>query len=632
MTKHGVVTTQLAVKQHNISKASKAPKAGSPENTLEKVQGMVKEWLAYRKKLLPAWERDTKLYNNERVEKHYEGVADTFVPMTYSTLETMSAAFMTADYNTEFTPQDIYKYLKDSLMPGYSGTIIGENGVPVEETEEQYLIRAIQNAVEGGAITDDSLDILNALYDYCWEKGDWDEEVGYGIDDGLQIGNGSWWMSLENGLPKLNNVPFPDCVFSARAGEDGKLPFGGRRYLASLKSLKDEVIADPNSPDKTKPRYKDLDKVKQRDVGNKDDMTEKELLEDLLFGSTVAVPNKKDGKLEDEDQVEVIEIMTDERMYTLINRTVLAEDEENFIVTQAKLRDIDPKRLILIPLIIWANNKKKSLLIGRSETSTFWKEQERLNDSTNQKSDAVTRSLLQNYRADPALKSQKNSFSVPGAVIWGTAGQYEAVAPAQTPNVAFTEEASIKNNIRETTATDQLVKGVGSSSDVTATEAKIQVAGAGQRTDKKVKKLEKGPLKRIARLGLQYLRLFVTDPFIVPQKANNGINPLLYNPSKYNYDFEPKVTLTISAQNQKRQDQKESSETFQIVIQDPTNNLEEAKKILYPKMLDLDKDEIKRIVENPNPAPLPGAEMGAADPGLPQPPPAGAPMPMEAAV
>jgi hypothetical protein len=626
-TKHGVVTTQLAVKQHKISTADKAPRTGSSQDTLKTVQGYVKEWLEFRKNLLKTWERDTKLYNNERVERHYEGVADTFVPMTYSTCEAMSSALVTADFSTKFVPQDIYAYLKDRLMPGFTGTTTDELGNETPETEQDYLIRAIQNAVQGGAITDESLEVLNALYDYCWDKGSWSEEIGFGVDDGLKIGNGGWWMILQNGLPKLINVPFPDFVFDPRASEDGTGRFGGRRYLTSLKALKAEVITDPTTQKTTK-RYSNLNNIKKRDANSKDDKTDKELMEDLLLGSTVAKSNKN-GQLTDDDQVEVIELMTDERIYTLVNREVLAEDAENPIVAQAKVRGItDLTQLIKIPGIVWTNNKKKSMLIGRSEISTFWKEQERLNDATNQKSDAVTRALLQNYRADPALKPQAKSFSVPGAVIWGTAGQYEAVAPAQVPAVAFTEENSIKNNIRETTATDQIVKGVGSTSDVTATEAKLQVAQSGQRIEKKVGQLEKGPLKRIARLALQYIRLFIADPFIVPQESNNGITPLLYSPDKYNYDFEPKVTLTISAQNKRRQEQTEAVETYKILIEDPTNNLKEVKRVMLPKIIDLDKDEIERIIENPN-AGMPGMPPDgmAPDAGA---MPSSAPMPMPA--
>lgn len=621
MTKDGVASSQLASKQLPTSKSSKTPKAGSNDDTLDKCLVMINSWLAYRKKLLPDWERDTKLYNNVRVAKHYEGVADTFVPMTYSTLETISSALLTADYSTKFVPQDIYQYLKDRLMPGFDAS--------KGESEEQFLIRAIQNAVQGGSITDDSLDVLNAYYDYVWDTGDWDERIGEMIDSGLQIGNGSLWMTWENGKPKLIYVEFPDYVFDPTATNDDNGKFAGRRYLASLSDLKNETIVDPATGN-VKKRY-NLTGLKKRSKGGKDDQTAKELMEQMLFGSTLELKDDK-GVMKDEvDQCEVIELRTNDRMYTIVNRSCVAEDVENPIITQAKLRGIkDTSRLIKIPGITWKNNGKSSLFIGRSETSTFWQEQERLNDSTNQKGDAVTRALLQNYRADPALKSQKNTFGVPGGVIWGPTGSYEAIPPAMVPNAAFTEEASIKNNIRETTATDQLIKGVGTTSDVTATEAKIQVAGAGQRTDKKIKKLENGPLKRVARLGLQYLRLFVTDPFIVPQKANNGINPRLYVPSKYNYDFEPKVTLTVQAKSKQKQEANDAAQNFSVIIQDPTNNLQAAKEILYPKMFDLDQDEIKQITENPN-AGIPPQSGMPGTPGIPtsmpQGAPAGAPLP-----
>lgn len=591
MTKHGVASSQLASKQLPTSTSSKAPKASSSDDTLDKCLVMVNSWLDYRKKLLPAWERDIKLYNNERVSRHYKGVADTFVPMTYSTLEAISSALLTADYSTKFIPQDIYRYLKDRLMPGYDA----KSG----ESEEEYLVRAIQNAVQGGAITDDSLDILNAFYDYVWDCGDWEECIGEMIDSGLQLGNGSLWMVFEDGKPKLIYVEFPDYVFDPTATDDDTGNFGGRRYLASKRALKEETIVDPQTG-KTKKRY-NLTGLKKRQNSSNDDQTAKELMEQMLFGSTLTLKDDKGVMKDDIDQCEVIELRTKDRMYTIVNRSCVAEDVENPIVTQAKLRGItDTSKLITIPGITWKNNGKSSLFVGRSEIATFWQEQERLNDVTNQKSDAVTQALLRQKRADPALKPQAKSMSVPGAVIWAQAGQYEAISPDQVPPAAFTEEVSVKNNIRETTATDQIVKGIGSTTDVTATEAKLQVAQSGQRIEKKIKKLENGPLKRIARLGLQYIRLFVTDPFIVPQQVNNGINPLFYDPKKYNYDFEPKVTLTISAREKQKQEANDAAENFQIVIKDPTNNLQAAKEILYPKMLDLDKDEIKRITDNPN--------------------------------
>lgn len=587
-TKDGVASSKVASKQQPTQSNSDSGKSSQvSSDALGKVQGYINSWLDYRKKLMPNWERDTKLFNNIRYQKKYQGVSSTFVPMTRSTIETITAALVTGDMNTEFIPQDIYKYLSDNLEKGYTGTRKDANGVEAEETKEQFLVRAIKEALKGGVIKDESLEILNALYDYHWDSGDWDKLFSKFIKSGLKIGNGAFWEVWENGRPKLIYVPFVDFVFDPTCTDDDSGAFKGRRYFSSLSSMKSEVIVDPETGKKKK-RY-NLRGVTTSNIYD-DDKTDKQLKEELLYGSTVS-----DQK--GIDQVEVIELRCGTRQYVVINRSIIAEDIENPIITQAKLRGIDTADLILYPCVTWANYEDDSLYIGESETSTFWQEQERLNDTTNQKSDSVTRALLQNYRADPALKAQKNSFNVPGAVIWGTTGQYEAIPPAVVPGAAFNEEASIKNNIREVTATDQIVKGVGSTSDITATEAQLQVAQSGQRVEMKVDSLARGPLKRLARLTLQYYRLFLVDPFIFPKKSVSGIEPLLYDPKKYDYVYEPKVILNIAAQNKKRQEQREALEAYKMLIQDPTNNLDEVKKIMLPKIVDLDRDEIDRIIE-----------------------------------
>ena len=116
----GVASSAVATKQPSVTNrktTGTATKADS-NDTLKKVQGFVNDWLAYRKTLMENWERDIKLYGNKRYKRGYEGVADTFVPMPRSTVDTITAALVTGDYNTDFIPQDIYKYLSDNLMQG----------------------------------------------------------------------------------------------------------------------------------------------------------------------------------------------------------------------------------------------------------------------------------------------------------------------------------------------------------------------------------------------------------------------------------------------------------------------------------------------------------------------------------
>lgn len=608
-TKDGVADTKVATKQQP------AKTKASGDATLKKLQGFISEWLKYRENLMPNWERDTKLYHNQRYQKGYEGIADTFVPMARSTVETIYAVLGTADLSTEFVPQDIYEYLKDRLMTGYTGTVI-KDGVEVEEAESAYLVRAINTVIGSGIIKDESLDVINDLYRYFWDSGKWRKSVRKMIKSGLKIGNGALWMTYEGGKPKLVAVPFPDFVFDPFCTDDDNGRFYGRRYLASLSELKAETIIDPTS-NKTVKRY-DLRGVTAKSLY--DEKTDKQSKEDMLFGTTG----------DNGDQVEVIELYFGERKAVVVNRAILAEDVENPIVAQAKLRGVPTDELLKYPCATWANYEDESLYIGESEISLMWKEQERLNDATNQKSDAVTRSLLQLYRADPSLKPQSKSFSVPGATIWAQSGQFDVMPQAQVPAAAFTEEMSIKNNIREVTATDQLTKGVGTTGDITATEAQLQVANSSERNNIKVDSLIDGPLDRIARLTLQYIRLFITEPYIFTPKETKGVRPTLYDPKKFNYVFEPKVTLTVSATAKRKQEQRDSVETYKVLIADPTNNLTEVKRVMLPKISDIDPDELDKMIEKPEapaaPVPqeqVPGAEqmpgqMPADAPPMPQ--------------
>ena len=582
-TKGGVADTKVATNQQPTNaKTKSAPR--SNEATLKKLQGYVKEWLAYREKLTPSWERDTKLYHNQRYQKNYQGIADTFVPMARSTVETIYSVLGTADLSTEFVPQDIYEYLKDRLMTGYSGSVI-KDGLQIEESESEYLVRAINEVVGSGIIKDESLEVINDLYRFYFDTGKWRKVVRKMIKSGLKIGNGAVYMTYEGGKPRLISVPFPDFVFDPNCTDDDNGRFKGRRYLASLSELKAETIVDADTG-KTRKRF-DLRGVTAKTLY--DEQTDKQTKESLLFGSTSDIESNG-------DQVEVIELYYDTRKAVLINRAILAEEVENPIVTQAKLRGVPTDELLTFPCATWANYEDESLYIGESEISLMWKEQERLNDATNQKSDAVTRALLQLYRADPSLKPQSKSFSVPGATIWAQANQFDVMPQANVPLAAFTEENSIKNNIREVTATDQLTKGVGSTGDITATEAQLQVANSSERNNIKVDSLIDGPLDRIARLTLQYIRLFITDPYVFTPKETKGIRPTLYDPKKFNYVFEPKVTLTVSATAKRKQEQRESVEIYKVLIADPTNNLQEVKRVMLPKIADIDPDELDKII------------------------------------
>ncbi len=602
-TKDGVVRLDLP---------KQTPKTTAPkeEDKLHEIMELFESWRSYKRRIEPSWIRDNKLYNNERVRANrYRGVSDTFVPMAFSTVETITSAIVSGELNTDFIPQDIYKYIQDKYV---TGVPMPEDIDPndAEIIKQAYLAQKIQDTIQGGVLSDEDLDALNALYDYFWYKGDWDEKLEKLVNSGLRIGTGAWWLTWKFDHPELSTVAFPNYIFDPNSSEDENGKFQGRVYLAYLKDLKDEKIIDPVTQEE-KPRYHGLDQIPEATTTPtkaEEDKTDKELKEDMMYMSTTSTEQGT-------GQVEVIEIVKEDRLYTVVNRKILAEDIEHPVVTQAKLKGIDLK--CYMPGITWANYKDESLLVGKSEISTFWKEQERLNDVTNQKSDAITRALLQNYRVDPSIKTQAKSLNVPGGVIFAQAGQTEALPGSNVPNAAFTEENSIKNNIREVTATDQVVKGVGSTADITATEANLQVAQSGQRIERKVKSLERGPLRSLARKTFLLIRVFIDDPLLIPTNSNKGVLPKLFDPRKYNQDYEPRVILNINHKQQMRSERESALNAYTLLIQDPTNNLEEVKRALLPKIVDLDKAQLDQIIAQ-SPGQMP--QMGAMpEPGMQEP-------------
>jgi hypothetical protein len=111
------------------------------------------------------------------------------------------------------------------------------------------------------------------------------------------------------------------------------------------------------------------------------------------------------------------------------------------------------------------------------------------------------------------------------------------------------------------------------------------------------------------------IRLFIADPMLVPQDASNGIKVMYFDPKKYTMPFEPKVKLTIDNKNKQHAEQSEARENYKALIADPTNNLEEVKKLYIPKFTGLDKDEVNRIITQPT-QPM-GADTGApVDPSM----------------
>lgn len=550
------------------------------------------------------WERDWKLYNNQRVRQAYEGLTDTFVPMAFSTVETMVAALGNSRPRFDWTPLDPMKQKKTEA--------------------------------------------LNSLLDDFWEADRWDVKIFEALRENLKVGTAGLFFYWDIDRPRMIHFSVRDAIIDPTATSPENLGYGGRRYYSTLEELETYEIVDIDPESKT---YGDMVKrfklPSKEEIGAmKHDDTDQDI-KSMFMGSTL--PNAA------EHQVELIEIWDKDRVVTMLNRAFIIEDIENPYKEQAEKRgDKNPKGLI--PFVFLRNYTDVSIFYGKSEIEPIAALQERLNDMDNQEGDYIIKQLAPQRWLDPVNQDWLDLIDNDPDTVYpfkeGTMGFYN---PPILPANSFNERMNIKNEIRETTAIDQVAKGAANVKNTTATEVNAQLNQASQRIEIKARMLEKDGFFYMGELLFRMIQLYITDPMVVSaegmesQEATeytmpNGevielpSNTQIFDPAEYIGDWVPNVTLEIDSENKKANSKKENLQAYQILIQDPTNNLDEIKKILLPKIFDLSQEDIDLIITPPEPVVDPNAiptdglpvdpSQAAAAPALPQlpPQPTGVPM------
>lgn len=546
--------------------------SGPSDEAADVVKDFKKSWSYAQTNHHPRWERNGKLYNNQRVYEGYKGITNTFIPMTFSVVETITASLANGRPNIEFVPQDMYSYISTYLKTGVKP----------------------------------DMKPLNSMFDYYWDADSWDLKTVKTVRNGLIEGTSAEYLWWDGNKPRIINLAVrdliidPDCPDPLYLWTNPTDYFSGRRYLTNLDALKAEEIVDPDTG-KMQPRFQNLDKVQSlASVTPAGELTEREI-KDMQLGSL-----QSDA---DNDQVEVIEINYGDRIKSVANRNVVIEDREN----KLGIHNIAIHRFIA----------DESIIYGKSVIDPIAQEQELLNDVTNQRVDAVTDALNPMSELDPAYASWINKVkNAPGAVYPFKPGSLQPIAKNPIPQAAFQETMDMKNSIREATAADQVIMGVNTSWRSTATEIKAQLAQAGQRFDLYVMMLEKEAFYQRAKIVYKMMRTYLKGPQLVPTSSIDGPKFYVFNPENYDDTYEPQIKLSasIDADNQKQQEQ--ATQAYQEMIADPTNDLWQIKKTLYPKMFSMTEEELDKII---GPQPPQGGMPGGLPGGLPGGPPGAAP-------
>jgi hypothetical protein len=506
------------------------------------------------------WERNWKLYNNKRALVGYKGITNTFVPMTFGTVETITAALCAGRPSIDFMPQDMYKY--------------------------------IQAYYQSGKKPD--LKALNAQFDYYWDCDNWDLKTIKTVRSGLLYGTSCEWVYWDGDKPRVINMNVRDAIIDPSLSDPMQLwtdpdnYYTGRRYHTTLEALKSVKIVDPKTGE-LKDRFKNLDKITGGN-GNSSEDTDKQLKE-MQLGALSS----------DKDTIEIIEIVDGKKIKTVANRSALIEDRDN--------------ELGIHNLVIHRFIADESIIYGKAIVDPIAHPQELLNDVTNQRTDAVTDALNPQSTLDPVYASWIPKMkNLPSTVYPFKPGSYAYLIKPRIDGAAFSETSLIKNDIREATASDQVVKGVTADTKTTATEVKAQINQAGERFEIYVRMLENEGLRQRAKIVFKMMLHYVKDKQLVPQNTMQGPKFRAFDPQDFDDSYEPSIRLEASVKNTKQQDSAAAIQAYQAIIADPTNDLWQAKKILYPKMFNIEEEELDLIIGQQPPQPQ-GMGMGA-DPAM----------------
>jgi len=135
------------------------------------------------------------------------------------------------------------------------------------------------------------------------------------------------------------------------------------------------------------------------------------------------------------------------------------------------------------------------------------------------------------------------------------------------------------------------------SDKTTATEIKAQMGQADQRITEKAQTLANDFFFQEAKIVLKMLQLYAPDKLYVRTIQDANVSFEKVDMSRFVGDYTPMVTLDIQKRYEEAQQQQAYMQAFQMIIQDPTNNLLAAKQILYKKMMpSLTDEEIEQII------------------------------------
>lgn len=540
----------------------KKKQSGEKDTELTKwLSKFERSWNYAKQNYHQKWENNWKLYHNIRVKRSHDGVVKTFVPMVNSAVNTIVAELFNSNPLVNYRPNH-----------------------PDQEADTK---------------------VLNEIYSDFALRDNWVQKNKINGRQGLITGNFcafyEWVEERNGGYVHKINIPIRDMIIDPSSSSYEDWRYVGRRFFADKKSLEEETIYDFKT-DSYKKRYKNLDEVVSGGKDEDDDKSKK----DQAIGS---IDN-------DKDRVELIEIWTKEHVVVIANRTTIIEERENphYSIAksqlaqrkvEAKIRgeSVDEHDKIdgLLPFAHGRIYADISLPYGDSDVDIIADQQELLNELTELNIEALLYTLYPEKTLDPKFSEWIDDmdpapgkiYPLPnGAMVWNN--------PPSIPTGITQERLNIKDEIRESSAISRISKGASATDSTTATEIRNMLGQMDSRIQEKAQTLANEFFFQEAKIVLKLIQLYAPEQMWVRTLQDANVSFTEVNPRAFLGEYTPMITLGVQRKLQESEERDSYTQAYQILIQDPTNNLPALKRIMFRKMFpELTQEEIEQIIEPP---------------------------------
>lgn len=540
----------------------KKKQSGEKDTKLTKWLGKFeRSWNYAKQNYHQKWENNWKLYRNIRVKRSHDGVVQTFVPMVNSAVNTIVAELFNSNPLVNYVPNH-----------------------PDQEADTK---------------------VLNEIYADFALRDNWVQKNKVNGRQGLITGNFcafyEWIDDRDGGYVHKINIPIRDMIIDPSSSSYEGWKYVGRRFFADKKSLEEETIYDFKT-DSYKKRYKNLDEIISGGKDEDDDKSKK----DQMIGSI------DDNK----DRVELIEIWTKKHVVVIANRSTIIEERENPHYALAKSQQAqrkaeaqlkgeeiveDDKVEGLLPFAHGRIYADISLPYGDSDVDIIADQQELLNELTELNIEALLYTLYPEKTLDPKFSEWIDDMEpAPGKIYPLPQGAMSWNNPPSIPTGIAQERLNIKDEIRESSAISRISKGASATGSTTATEIKNMLGQMDSRIQEKAQTLANEFFFQEAKIVLKLIQLYAPEQMWVRTLGDAKVSFDEVNPRQFLGEYTPMITLDIQRKLQRSEEQEAYTQAYQILIQDPTNNLPALKKIMFRKMFpDLTQEEIEQIITPP---------------------------------